>query len=295
MGWSREEFDAHCRDFYDTIFTRYATEHGKVRWGEKTPLHTWHIDNIARLFPDAVFVAIVRHPGASVVSNVRRFAQNPKWGSASWTSNQYLRNNREIIRQAARRPRRFTFLRYEDLVRRPEPVMRELLGWLGEPWSDSVLEHHAVQASRATRVQVEGRTRVDEAVDVSRITRWTKTIDEPTRELVRTRLARIAEFYGYDIDQPLPVRPLRKGRLLMGGMDVRRRIDRFPDLDLRTRPEPGLTELPFNPRKVKLVAYDTPLARPGVRFERRVARAVMRRLPPRAQARVLAARRRVGR
>ena len=120
MGWSREEFDALCRDFYDTIFTRYATEHGKARWGEKTPLHTWHVDHIARLFPDAVFVAIVRHPGASVASNVRRFAQNPKWGSAKWTASQYLRNNREIARQAARRPRRFVFLRYEDLVQQPE-------------------------------------------------------------------------------------------------------------------------------------------------------------------------------
>ena len=292
MGWSRDEFDTLCRDFYDTIFTRYATEHGKVRWGEKTPLHTWHVDHIARLFPDAVFVAIVRHPGASVASNVRRFAQNPKWGSANWTASQYLRNNHELARQAARRPRRFVFLRYEDLVQQPEPVMRQLLQWLGEPWSDSVLEHHAVQASRATRVHVEGRTRVDEPVDVSRITRWTKTIDEPTRELVRTQLSRIATFYGYDVDQPLPARPLRKGALLMGGMDVRRRIDRFPDLDLRSRPEPGLAELPFNPRKVKLVPYDTAIAQPSVRFERRVARAVMRRLPARAQAAVLGLRRR---
>jgi hypothetical protein len=296
MGWSREEFDAHCRAFYDTIFTRYATDQGKVRWGEKTPLHTWHIDGIARLFPDAVFVAIVRHPGAAVASNVRRFAQNPKWGSPRWQTSQYLRNNREIIRQAARRPRRFIFLRYEDLVQEPEGVMRELLDWLGEPWADSVLEHHAVQAARGgARVQVEGRTRVDEPVDVSRITKWTRTIDDTTRERVRRRLGRIAEFYGYDVDEPLPVRPLAKGSRLMGGGQARKRIGRFPDLDLRTAPVPGLSERPYYPRKVKLVPYDAQLARPPAPLRRQIARAAMQRLPPRMRGGVLALWRRVKR
>ena len=296
MGWSRQELDALCRDFYDTIFTRYATDQGKVRWGEKTPYHTWHIDGIARLFPDAVFVAIARHPGAAVASNVRRFEQNPKWGNPGWQANQYRRNNHEIIRQADRRPRRFVFLRYEDLVQKPEAVMRELLDWLGEPWSDSVLAHHAIQAARGgARVQVEGRTRVDEPVDVSRITKWTRTMDESTRALVRQKLGRIAEFYGYDIDEPLPARPLREGSLLMGGTHARRRIDQFPDLDLRTAPVPGLAERPYFPRKVKLVPYDAQLARPPAPLRRQIARAAMQRLPPRLRGGVLAVWRRVKR
>jgi len=296
MGWSGQELDAMCRDFYDTIFTRYATDQGKVRWGEKTPFHTWHIDGIARLFPDAVFVAIARHPGAAVASNVRRFEQNPRWGNPRWQASQYRRNNHEIIRQADRRPRRFVFLRYEDLVQEPEAVMRELLDWLGEPWSDSVLAHHAIQAARGgARVQVEGRTRVDEPVDVSRITKWTRTMDESTRALVRQKLSRIAEFYGYDIDEPLPVRPLREGSLLMGGAHARRLIDQFPDLNLRTAPVPGLAERPYFPRKVKLVPYDAQLARPPAPLRRQIARAAMQRLPPRLRGGVLAVWRRVKR
>jgi hypothetical protein len=295
MGWSRKEFDELCREFYDRVFMRYATEHGKVRWGEKTPLHTWHIDGIARLFPDAVFVGIIRHPGASVASNVRRFAQNPKWGDARWTSRQYLRNNREIARQAAKRPRRFILLRYEDLVQHPEPVMRELLDWLGEPWSDSVLEHHAVQAGRSERLQVEGRTRVDEPVDVSRITRWTETIDPRTRNLVRRRLARMAEFYGYDVDEPLPREPVRPGSWLIGSADVRARLDRFQDLDILTPVEPALSERAFNPRKVKLVAFDTPVGqpKPPPTLKHRIRRAVARRLPLKFKQRLRALRRRL--
>ena len=53
--------------------------------------------------------------------------------------------DREIARQAADHRERFAVVRYEELVLRPEPVLRELLDWLGEPWSDRVLEHHTVQ------------------------------------------------------------------------------------------------------------------------------------------------------
>ena len=57
---------------------------------------------------------------------------------------------------------------------RPEPLMRELLDWLGEPWSQSVLEHHTVQGARGGRLKVEGRSRVDDPIDTSRIAKWTR-------------------------------------------------------------------------------------------------------------------------
>ncbi|MEZ5120617.1 MAG: sulfotransferase [Solirubrobacterales bacterium] len=286
-----------CRDFYDTIFTRYATDHGKVRWGEKTPYHTWHIDGIARLFPDAVFVAIARHPGAAVASNVRRFESRTRDGAtrAGRRTSTGATTTRSSARPTAGRAGSSSSAT-RIWSRSPEAVMRELLDWLGEPWSDSVLAHHAIQAARGgARVQVEGRTRVDEPVDVSRITKWTRTMDDSTRALVRQRLGRIAEFYGYDIEEPLPVRPLREGSLLMGGMHARRLIDQFPDLDLRTAPVPGLAERPYFPRKVKLVPYDAQLARPPAPLSRQIARAAMQRLPPRLRGGVLAVWRRVKR
>src|SRR2546423_11787843 len=141
-----ETYNEKVLKYFDDVFTRYAEEHGKERWGEKTPLHTWHIGAMKRLFPDSVFVAIARHPGASVASIMRRF----EWPLGE-TVYHYGRYNKEILRNAACHPRRMVVLRYEDLVLRTEPVMRELLAWLGEPWSARVLEHHAIQAERNYR------------------------------------------------------------------------------------------------------------------------------------------------
>lgn len=166
LGWTDDELDGLLRELYDTLFMRYAEQHGKRRWGEKTPIHTWHVDAMARLFPDARFVGIIRHPGAVVASNMRRWRHSmPK------AAIHYDRYARELARQAARRPARFVVLRYEDLVLQPEPVMRELLAWLDEPWADEVLAHDEVQAARGGRRVVEGRTVVDDPIDVSRISR----------------------------------------------------------------------------------------------------------------------------
>jgi Sulfotransferase family len=248
MGWSREELDVELAAFYDRIFQRYVQAHGKQRWGDKTPLHTWHVDGLARLFPEAPFVGIVRHPGGNVNSNMNRFGHS--FGRAVVHVDRY---DREIARQAARHRDRFVLVRYEELVLSPEPLLRELLDWLGEPWSDRVLQHHSVQTGRGGRVTVEGKNRIDDPIDVSRIDKWFRTLPQARRPALARRLGRLAEFYGYSIGDPAVLGSLSTdGRLLIRGSDIEARIDEFPDLDLRAEPDPPLAERFYHPGRMQL-------------------------------------------
>src|SRR4051812_27697216 len=179
LGWSFHEVDEQARQYFERLFRRYADEHGAERWGEKTPHHTWHITAMKRLFPESVFVAIVRHPGAAVASNMRRFGHSRGWATIS-----VRRYMREIARQAARYQRRMIVLRYEDLVLHPEQTMRELLDWLGEPWSDNVLRHDEIHRARAERI--EGRT-VPEPVDTSRVAKWADEMSAADRPSIVRR------------------------------------------------------------------------------------------------------------
>ncbi len=255
MGWTRQELDEELAGFYERIFRRYADRQGKQRWGDKTPLHTWHVDGMARLFPDAVFIAIVRHPGGSVGSNMTRFGHS--FRRAVTHVEKYLR---EIARQAGRHGDRFAVVRYEELVLRPEALLRELLDWLGEPWCDRVLEHHAVQTSRGGRLTVEGRNRIDDPIDVSRIDKWHRAMPDDRRPALAAALGRLAEFYGYAMDDPAILHPLRPGALVAGGADVDGRIDAFPDLDLRAKPEWPMAEGFWHPGKVQLHSVVIPPA-----------------------------------
>ena len=137
---------------------------------EKTPLHTWHVGAMARLFPDAVFVGMVRHLGASTVSNMKRFHHRVGAARPLTTA---TRGDRP---PAAVHPDRFVLLRYEDLVLRTEPSAARAARGLGEPWSESVLEHHVVQGAREHQ-RIEGKSRADDPVDASRIDKGSR----PTR------------------------------------------------------------------------------------------------------------------
>lgn len=285
LGWSDEEFNALQRDFYDTVFRRYAEQHGKVRWGEKTPLHTWHVDQMTRLFPDAVFIGVVRHPAGSVASNRSRWRHD-----IDKTTYHYWRYTTEVARQAIKRRRRFRVVRYEDLVREPEPVLRELLEWLGEPWSDEVLRHDAVQRERGGKVQVEGRVRVDEPVDPTRIAKWTEVLDEQDVRRVREELAPLGRLFGYSVDDPLALEPLRPdGGLVIRGRDLAERAASISGLDVQTRPPVPKFERPYHPGELTLEPVE-PGGDPRVpEWMRRALTPVARRLRAGARPRWRAA------
>jgi Sulfotransferase family len=287
LGWSREELDRELAQFYERLFMRYVEKHGARRWGDKTPLHTFHIDDMARLYPEAVFVGVVRHPGGEVGSCMNRFGHS--LGRATY---HYLRYTKEVARQAARHKDRFVVVRYEDLVLQPERALRDLLEWLGEPWSDQVLSHHTIQANRGGKLKVEGGTRVDEPIDTSRIEKWTRTLDEPARRKVARRLGALGEFFGYSMADPKALKPLgTDGSPVIRGADIDARIDDFPKLDLRTQMPVPPAERFYRPRELQVVfkepakEVEKPVvaAAPGPRRLRRAAVPIVQRLPPGAR------------
>jgi hypothetical protein len=248
LGWSDKELDGELRAFYDRIFMRYVENHGKRRWGEKTPLHIWHWDAMARLFPDAVFVAIVRHPGGSMASNMNRWRF-----SVNRAATHFERYTREMLRCSAKYSKRTVLLRYEELLLQPEPLLRELIAWLGEEWSDSVLEHHKVQSDRGGKEVVEGRNRVSDPLDVSRISKWTTTINEAQQRRLDKRIGRLAEFMGYSMVDPAVLEPINpRDAPLTSGREVKERMDGFADLELKVRGPVPRFEHYYHPRAFTL-------------------------------------------
>jgi hypothetical protein len=194
LGLSEDELMARLSTFYGGLFEEYADRLGKPRWGEKTPFHTWLLPQALRLFPDAVVVGIVRHPGAVAVSLHDRFGRDLTASARHWR-----RSNLTMALALMRLGNQATLLRYEDLVTNPEGVMRAVLKRVGEPWSPAVLAHHRVQADRGA-TEAEGFTRVDRPLDPSRIDGWEASIGPADRKEVLGRTSALARFYGYSLD-----------------------------------------------------------------------------------------------
>jgi Sulfotransferase family len=252
LGWTPEALDVHLAQHFDGLFMNYAEQYGKRRWGEKSPLHTWHVPNMARLFPHAQFVMIMRHPAASVHSNLRRFtryAESPDEPRRHWGWYGHL-----IAQHAVLLGDRMRFIRYEHLVLEPQQALDELLAWLGEPPSDAVLRHHEVQSGRGGSLEASGKSRLDEPIDTSRIDRWRSSLPQAEQNRIARRLGPLARFYGYDVRDPFALEPLHDGdTLLTSGVQLAARMERFPDLDLMHSFALPKSDEIFDPRELVVV------------------------------------------
>ena len=129
------------------VFEAYAAARGKRRWGDKTPLYMQYLPLLERLFPDALFVHLVRDGRDAAQS----FLELPaglvagSWaqpGSATGVACQW---RSEIV--AARRlgervgPRRYLDLRYERLVAAPDEELRRVCASAGLAYDPAMLEY----------------------------------------------------------------------------------------------------------------------------------------------------------
>lgn len=113
--------------FFDHLMHFYASNFNSDRiLIEKTPVHTFHIPYIRSLFPDAIFLSIVRDPRDTYLSFNRMLAiqKKPKRTVAEFShlwvkSIEYaLKNNVDIVR-------------YEDLIQNPLKIINEKIGKYG--------------------------------------------------------------------------------------------------------------------------------------------------------------------
>ena len=229
LGWSDDELDERMREFYAGMFERFAAGHGKKRWGDKTPWHAWHLRELSRVFPDAVFIAMVRQPGAVATSVSERFRLN--WVGAV---NHWVNTTTEQVQRGIELGDRLLMVRYEDLVTDPESTLREVFEWLDEPWSDRLLEHDKVHAERGTAKKVEGATRSDKPIATDRIAAWAVDKDPEDLAVLTEKATELARFYGYDIEDPIALAPMEVSgsprKKTLTGEDLALRKAQFPEL-----------------------------------------------------------------
>lgn len=242
LGLSEVELWRRLGDFYGELFASYAAGRGKQRWGDKTPLHVWHLGLAARMYPELRVVGIVRHPSAVVASQRRRFRRDVGRASRQWKHSTTM-----LLQQAADLGDRCIVLRYEDLVGAPEATMRPMLEWLGEPWSDQVLAHHEVQPSSGAAGEVEGFTRTDTPIDTSRVDTWQDLIRGNSLEKVVKRTGALASFLGYDPAIGEPTGPWATGAPYLTGREIRERQRAGGAIDWTKRVRVPVPDRPMRP------------------------------------------------
>ena len=130
-----------------TVYAVYAEERGKRRWGDKTPMYMQNLRLLERLFPDALFVHLIRDGRDAALS----FLSMPKglmtetWmqpRSVAGFASQW-RTELRAARRLGRRVggERYLEVRYEDLVADVESTLRRISAFARLPYEAAMVDY----------------------------------------------------------------------------------------------------------------------------------------------------------
>ena len=120
---------------WDRLLHRELTAAGKSVLVNKTPNDVFIADLIARAWPDARFIYLLRHPGAIARSRQDTRPQD----SAERNAQMVLRYGNAL--EEARRARPGITVRYEELTADPKTTTQRICSYLDVPWEASMLEY----------------------------------------------------------------------------------------------------------------------------------------------------------
>lgn len=198
----------------DAFFRHHGQAHGqeKARWGDKTPLNSLDeraalgrpperlgrgtprtLERLARVFPDARFVHIVRDGCDNVWSHL----QGGFFSSAEDAARRWLHVVRQCQHFVARHPERSATVRYEELVAEPERVVRGVCAFLGVAFEPAMLASEGSAAGLGDVPEWRWHARVAQPIDASNPGKGRAFLTPHERERVQRILGPELAALGY--------------------------------------------------------------------------------------------------
>ena len=183
------------------LFEKNAALEGKARWGDKTPYYVLHIPKLLEWFPNGQIIHLIRD-GRDVALSLfaRRHdfgVYNTYFAAKYWQ--QYVEAGHAY--GAGLPDSTYLEIRYEDILRDQRAVMLEICDFLGEEFSESLLNFKkAGQAGKTPLVQ--------QPVQSTNSEKWRKNLSKWQIRVFESAAGDTLSRFGYPLltgARPLPL------------------------------------------------------------------------------------------
>lgn len=128
------------------VYETYAEQHGKRRWGDKTPMYMEHLDVLERLFPESRYVHLIRdgRDGAMSFQSMPEGIVTRSWNyprSAAAFARKWRTEVQAARRLGRRVGERYLELHYEQLVQQPEAELERICAFAGLPFEPDMVSY----------------------------------------------------------------------------------------------------------------------------------------------------------
>jgi hypothetical protein len=180
------------------LYRRYAGQHGAQRWGDKSPIYTGYVAEIAELFPTAQFVHIIRDGRDVALSMLkayrgrRFFYVDICFAAMSWRR----RVQRARAAGSALGADRYFELQYRRLTAVPRDTLLDLCAFLEEPFAPQMLTPHQVAASQYHSTGIHAATQ--RPLSTRSVGRWRQEMSPSDQRLFQAMAGDLLAELGYE-------------------------------------------------------------------------------------------------
>jgi hypothetical protein len=196
VGLSRDEVLRTC-------FSRKAP----LIWGNKTPQNTENIALLAKIFPHARFLIVVRDVRDVCLSWRNKWGKDMIWCAAKWDRRmkQGWFDTRRLSSD------RYRFLRFEDLLLDIEHWTRIVCDFLEIPFAKQMLEHH-----RYTTERIDGKINYGQKIIKDNKNKWPTLLPAKTIKRIEEIAFDAMRIFGYRVSLASRSQPILKSETIRG-------------------------------------------------------------------------------
>lgn len=179
-----------------------AQAQGKRRWADKTAFNILVFEPLAKIFPAAHFIHLVRDGrdlAASLVERQWRAPNGALFGQCAsaagaaryWAS--IITRGLDLERKLGERILR---IRYEDLAAAPEKTLRQLCSFAGEEFAPAILKTEDRRTALAG-LELETADRLQREINMSAVGRWRRDLNAEDAAAIYKAYRPLFEALGY--------------------------------------------------------------------------------------------------
>lgn len=194
-------------ELFSLVALRLAREHGKRIVVEQTPRNIFYARRLLEIYEDSRVVELVRDPRAVLYSQRQRWKMQflgawkvPLRESLRVAANYHAITMSRLWVEAAKAGQALTQhprvkrLRYEDLVSKPEEMLKDVCSFLGVDFQPAVLQVPRISSSTQTNTERTGITR--DSLDV-----WSSRLPAGDRIICEKITKDLAVSLGYRVQK----------------------------------------------------------------------------------------------
>jgi hypothetical protein len=169
-GAVRQLVRPYLRDLVEVVYLWHMRAEGKVRWGDKTPPYVGIVPELARMFPDARFIHLIRD-GRDVAKSFK---------TTDWVGWYWHNTVREWIRALECHWRwmrsdirdRILEVRYEKLVLETEATLQEICRFIGEEFEPHMLSWESQVDQLVPSREMISHPKLKQRIGPEGVSRW---------------------------------------------------------------------------------------------------------------------------